>query len=123
MTRLSHEYSELANVHLDAVEHNDRIVFMHSVEEGPANQSYGIQVAALAGIPNAVVRAARKQLREFEQRATVDPLQPDLFAQGDQEPAEPEPHPALDQLASIDPDSLTPRQALDALYTLKSLLK
>jgi DNA mismatch repair protein MutS len=123
MTRLSHEYSELANVHLDAVEHNDRIVFMHSVEEGPANQSYGIQVAALAGIPNAVVRAARKQLREFEQRAAVDPLQPDLFAQGDPEPAEPEPHPALDQLAGIDPDSLTPRQALDALYALKSLLK
>jgi DNA mismatch repair protein MutS len=123
MTRLSHEYSELANVHLDAVEHNDRIVFMHSVEEGPANQSYGIQVAALAGIPNAVVRAARKQLREFEQRATVDPLQPDLFAQGDPEPAEPEPHPALDQLAGIDPDSLTPRQALDALYALKGLLK
>ena len=123
MTRLSHEYSELANVHLDAVEHNDRIVFMHSVEEGPANQSYGIQVAALAGIPNAVVRAARKQLREFEQRATVDPLQPDLFAQGDPEPVEPEPHPALDQLAGIDPDSLTPRQALDALYALKGLLK
>ena len=123
MTRLSHEYSELANVHLDAVEHNDRIVFMHSVEEGPANQSYGIQVAALAGIPNAVVRAARKQLREFEQRSAVDPLQPDLFAQGDPEPAEPEPHPALDQLAGIDPDSLTPRQALDALYALKSLLK
>ena len=123
MTRLSHEYSELANVHLDAVEHNDRIVFMHSVEEGPANQSYGIQVAALAGIPNAVVRAARKQLREFEQRAAVDPLQPDLFAQGDPEPAEPEPHPALDQLAGIDPDSLTPRQALDALYALKILLK
>jgi DNA mismatch repair protein MutS len=123
MTRLSHEYSELANVHLDAVEHNDRIVFMHSVEEGPANQSYGIQVAALAGIPNAVVRAARKQLREFEQRAAVDPLQPDLFAQGDHEPAEPEPHPAMDQLAGIDPDSLTPRQALDALYALKSLLK
>ncbi|WP_246181569.1 DNA mismatch repair protein MutS [Dechloromonas hortensis] len=123
LTRLSHEYSELANVHLDAVEHNDRIVFMHSVEEGPANQSYGIQVAALAGIPNAVVRAARKQLREFEQRAAVDPLQPDLFAQGDPEPADPEPHPALDQLAALDPDSLTPREALDALYALKGLLK
>jgi DNA mismatch repair protein MutS len=93
---------------------------MHAVEEGPANQSYGIQVAALAGIPSAVVRAARKQLREFEQRATVDPLQPDLFAQDflpeSPEPAEPEPHPALDQLAAIDPDSLTPREALDALY-------
>ncbi len=125
LTRLSHEYSELANVHLGAVEHNDRIVFMHAVEEGPANQSYGIQVAALAGIPGSVVRAARKQLREFEQRAAVDPLQPDLFAQGDIVEAddEPEPHPALEQLASIDPDSLTPREALDALYALKGLLR
>ena len=123
LTRLSHEYSELANVHLDAVEHNDRIVFLHAVEEGPANQSYGIQVAALAGIPNAVVRAARKQLREFEQRAAVDPLQPDLFAQGDPEPSEPEPHPAIEQLAGLDPDSLTPREALDALYALKGLLR
>ncbi len=123
LTRLSHEYSELANVHLDAVEHNDRIVFLHAVEEGPANQSYGIQVAALAGIPNAVVRAARKQLREFEQRAAVDPLQPDLFAQGDPEPSESAPHPAIEQLASLDPDSLTPREALDALYALKGLLR
>ena len=123
LTRLAHEYPELANVHLDAVEHNDRIVFLHAVEEGPANQSYGIQVAALAGIPNAVVRAARKQLREFEQRAAVDPLQPDLFAQGEPEPAEPEPHPVLEQLASLDPDSLTPRQALEVLYTLKALTR
>ncbi|WP_408605886.1 DNA mismatch repair protein MutS [Dechloromonas agitata] len=122
LTRLSHEYSELANVHLGAVEHNDRIVFMHAVEEGPANQSYGIQVAALAGIPTAVVRAARKQLREFEQRAAVDPLQPDLFAQGEPEPAAAEPHPVVDRLAAIDPDSLTPREALDALYALKGLL-
>jgi len=123
LTRLAHEYSELANVHLDAVEHNDRIVFLHAVEEGPANQSYGIQVAALAGIPNAVVRAARKQLREFEQRAAVDPLQPDLFAQGEPELPEPEPHPALEQLAAIDPDSLTPRAALETLYALKGLLR
>ena len=123
LTRLSHEYSELANVHLDAVEHNDRIVFMHSVEEGPANQSYGIQVAALAGIPNSVVRAARKQLREFEQRAAIDPLQPDLFTLSDPEPTEAEPHPALDQLAGIDPDSLTPREALDALYALKAMIR
>jgi len=125
LTRLSHEYSELANVHLGAVEHNDRIVFMHAVEEGPANQSYGIQVAALAGIPGSVVRAARKQLREFEQRAAVDPLQPDLFAQDfatEMMANEPEPHPVLGQLAAIDPDSLTPREALDALYALKGLL-
>jgi DNA mismatch repair protein MutS len=95
---------------------------MHAVEEGPANQSYGIQVAALAGIPGSVVRAARKQLREFEQRAAVDPLQPDLFAQGGPEPAEPEPHPVVARLAAIDPDRLTPREALDAIYSLKGLL-
>jgi len=123
LTRLSHEYSELANVHLGAVEHAHRIVFMHAVEEGPANQSYGIQVAALAGIPASVVRAAKKQLREFEQRATVDPLQPDLFTQAVPEPEIAEPHPVLGQLAAIDPDSLTPREALDALYALKSQLR
>ncbi|WP_374326400.1 DNA mismatch repair protein MutS [Azonexus sp.] len=123
LTRLSHEYSELANVHLGAVEHAHRIVFMHAVEEGPANQSYGIQVAALAGIPASVVRAAKKQLREFEQRATVDPLQPDLFTQAAPEPEIAEPHPVLGQLAAIDPDSLTPREALDALYALKGLLR
>jgi DNA mismatch repair protein MutS len=125
MTRLSHEYAELANVHLGAVEHAHKIIFLHAVEEGPANQSYGIQVAALAGIPSTVVRAARKQLREFEQRAAVDPLQPDLFAQAgpEPEPVEAEPHPAIEHLAAIDPDSLTPREALDALYALKGLLR
>ncbi|MFA7292998.1 MAG: DNA mismatch repair protein MutS, partial [Rhodocyclaceae bacterium] len=124
LTLLANEYPALANVHLDAVEHGEKIVFLHAVEEGPANQSYGIQVAALAGIPGSVVRAAKRQLREFEQRASVNPLQPDLFTSS---PA-PEPelpiasHPALEALADIDPDSLTPRQALDALYALKSRL-
>lgn len=84
-------------------------------------------MAALAGIPSTVVRAARKQLREFEQRAAVDPLQPDLFAQDFPvdfaEAIEPEPHPVVEHLAAIDPDSLTPREALDALYALKGLLK
>ncbi|HEX5804531.1 MAG TPA: DNA mismatch repair protein MutS, partial [Azospira sp.] len=125
LTLLANEYKELANVHLDAVEHGEKIVFLHAVEEGPANQSYGIQVAALAGIPSSVVRAAKKQLREFEQRASINPLQPDLFASGPT--PEPEPpaaaeHPALAALADIDPDALTPRQALDALYALKSQL-
>lgn len=125
LTRLAHEYPELANVHLGAVEHNDRIVFMHAVEEGPANQSYGIQVAALAGIPASVVRAARKQLREFEQRAVFDPHQPDLFAAPlsvDSAPEELAPHPILEDLAALDPDTLTPRAALEALYALKAKL-
>ena len=120
LTLLANEYPELANVHLDAIEHGEKIVFLHAVEEGPANQSYGIQVAALAGIPGSVVKAAKRQLREFEQRASINPLQPDLFASVP-EPADPEPHPVLDRLARIDPNELTPRQALDALFELKSL--
>ena len=120
LTLLANEYPELANVHLDAVEHGEKIVFLHAVEEGPANQSYGIQVAALAGIPSSVVKAAKRQLREFEQRASINPLQPDLFA-AVPETSEPEVHPALERLAAIDPNELTPKQALDALYDLKSL--
>jgi len=122
LTLLASEYADLANVHLDAVEHGDRIVFLHTVEDGPANQSYGIQVAALAGIPSSVVKAARRQLREFEQRASINPLQPDLFAAVPEAP-EPAEIPALAQLSAIDPNELTPRQALDALFELKALLK
>ena len=124
LTLLANEYADLANVHLDAVEHGSRIVFLHAVEEGPANQSYGIQVAALAGIPASVVKAAKRQLREFEQRASINPLQPDLFAApliDYADPIEAEPSPALLRLAAIDPNELSPKQALDALYELKAL--
>jgi DNA mismatch repair protein MutS len=126
LTLLTNEYAELSNVHLDAVEHGERIVFLHAVEEGPANQSYGIQVAALAGIPSSVVRAARRQLRELEQRAAVNPLQPDLFAAPPPsyaEPVEEAPSPVLERLAGIDPNDMTPKQALEALYELKALCK
>ena len=123
LTLLANEYTDLANVHLDAVEHGERIVFLHAVEDGPANQSYGIQVAALAGIPSTVVKAARRQLRELEQRASVNPHQPDLFAALPEayENPEAEPSPALDRLAMIDPNELSPKQALEILYELKSL--
>jgi DNA mismatch repair protein MutS len=126
LTLLANEYVDLANVHLGAVEHGERIVFLHAVEEGPASQSYGIQVAALAGIPSSVLRAARRQLREFEQRASINPLQPDLFASAlasAAEASEPAIDPALERLRSVDPDQLTPREALDALYELKALLQ
>ena len=123
LTLLANEYPELANVHLDAVEHGEKIVFLHAVEEGPANQSYGIQVAALAGIPSSVVKAAKRQLREFEQRAAINPLQPDLFASLPEPPAEAAPHPAVKRLAAVDPDELTPRQALDLLFELKALTR
>ncbi|MEF8732307.1 MAG: DNA mismatch repair protein MutS [Candidatus Accumulibacter meliphilus] len=126
LTLLANEYGDLANVHLGAVEHGERIVFLHAVEEGPASQSYGIQVAALAGIPSSVLRAARRQLREFEQRASINPLQPDLFASAlanAADASEPAIDPALERLRSVDPDQLTPREALDALYELKALLQ
>ena len=124
LTGLAHEYPELANVHLDAIEHGEKIVFLHAVEDGPANQSYGIQVAALAGIPAPVVRAAKRQLRSFEQRACFNPQQPDLFASlPEPEPVAPEPHPALVQLAAINPDELTPRQALELLYALRAVVQ
>ncbi|MCL4758400.1 MAG: DNA mismatch repair protein MutS [Rhodocyclaceae bacterium] len=121
LTRLNGDYPECANVHLDAVEHGHRIVFLHAVEEGPASQSYGIEVAALAGVPAPVIRDARKRLRALENREIGNGPQPDLFvALPDPEP-EPPTHPALTALAALDPDALSPREALEQLYTLKRL--
>jgi DNA mismatch repair protein MutS len=118
LTTLPDEHPGIANVHLDAVEHGELIVFMHAVREGPANQSYGLQVAALAGVPRTVIERARLRLRELEDAArrhtdrgaTQLPLFP-LEA----------PNPALDALKELDPDALTPRAALDLVYHLKAL--
>ncbi|HSN41931.1 MAG TPA: DNA mismatch repair protein MutS, partial [Burkholderiales bacterium] len=123
LTRLAEKFRQVINVHLDAVEHKDHIVFLHSVEEGPANQSYGLQVAQLAGVPANVIRAARKNLVELEQNAANASPQRDLFAAP---PAEPAPashakHPALELLRDTDPDALAPKQALELLYRLKQL--
>jgi DNA mismatch repair protein MutS len=121
LTALGQEYREVANVHLDAIEHKDRIVFLHSVEEGPASQSYGIQVAQLAGIPVSVVRGARKHLAMLEQQAAQNHPQADLFQQEgrpDEAPPISEDHPVVVELRNIDPDQLTPREALDLLYRL-----
>jgi DNA mismatch repair protein MutS len=109
----------VANVHLDAVEHKDRIVFLHRLEGGPADRSYGIHVAHLAGIPRDVVRAARRHLAELEsQLAPVSP-QPDLFSNA---PVSAPPADALrDALAALDPDQMSPREALEALYALRKL--
>ncbi|AVY67567.1 DNA mismatch repair protein MutS [Xanthomonas translucens pv. undulosa] len=118
--------SGIANVHLDAVEHGDKLVFMHAVKDGPANRSFGLQVAALAGLPKSTVAQARRRLAELEQRggeshasqmapqALDAPQQFGLFAAA--------PSAAQDALAALDPDELTPKQALEALYRLKSLL-
>src|SRR5688572_8831085 len=124
LTTLAEPGSGIANVHLDAVEHGDQLVFMHAVKDGPADRSFGLQVAALAGLPKSVVRQARGRLAELEQQgrdapmpslapAALDaPQQFGLFAPSSA---------ALEALVSIDPDELTPKQALEALYRLKAL--
>jgi len=126
LTTLPEEYPAIANVHLDAVEHGDSIVFLHAVREGPANQSYGLQVASLAGVPRDIIDRARKRLLELEQSArrhsdrqtTQLPLFAPVF-----EPVKPvaQIDPVIDALDKMDPDTLTPRQALEALYSLKKL--
>jgi DNA mismatch repair protein MutS len=124
MTRLAEDFQQVANVHLDAVEHQDSIVFLHSVEEGPANQSYGLQVAALAGVPGTVIRAARKRLAELEEHGLAAGPQRDLFAAGGVAPAPPtaEENPVLITLRELNPDTLTPREALELLYQLRRKL-
>jgi DNA mismatch repair protein MutS len=121
MTRIALEYKEAANVHLDAVEHKDSIVFLHAVEEGPASQSYGLQVAQLAGVPKAVIQRARHILQQLEEASRAGGAQADLFART--APAEPEPaaDALRDALAQVNPDELSPREALELLYRLKML--
>ncbi|HZZ92720.1 MAG TPA: DNA mismatch repair protein MutS [Usitatibacter sp.] len=115
LTQLAAELPNIANVHLDAVEHKDRIVFLHRLEAGPADRSYGIHVAHLAGIPKEVVRVARRHLAELERQLRPASAQPDLFAGA---PAD-APDPLREALAALDCDQLTPREALEALYRLK----
>jgi DNA mismatch repair protein MutS len=128
LTALAQPGSGIANVHLDAVEHHDKhggdtLVFMHAVKDGPANRSFGLQVAALAGLPKSVVREARGRLAELEQRRS-DPA-PVLTPQALDAPQQfglfTPSSAALNALAGIDPDELTPKQALEALYRLKAL--
>ena len=122
LTSLAGEYNSVANVHLSAVEHKDRIVFLHHVEDGPASQSYGLAVAQLAGVPPKVIREARRYLTELENESAAR-AQPDLFSTPVVIQHEPEPHPAVELLADTDVDDLTPRQALELLYTLKKMTK
>ena len=122
LTRIIDDYKQAANVHLDAVEHGNGIVFLHKVEAGAANQSYGIQVAQLAGIPKSVVATARRKLTQLENnQITQNKNQLDMFV-ADIMPTEAPQHPAVSELEAIQPDDLTPKQALELLYLLKSLL-
>jgi DNA mismatch repair protein MutS len=123
LTALATPGSGIANVHLDAVEHGDALVFMHAVKDGPANRSFGLQVAALAGLPRPVLGQARARLAELEQHgpAASPPLSADTLDAPQQFGLFTPSSAALDALAGIDPDELTPKQALEALYRLKAL--
>ncbi|MFB3078321.1 MAG: DNA mismatch repair protein MutS, partial [Lysobacterales bacterium] len=125
LTQLADQEESVENVHLQAVEHKDRIIFLHSVRAGPASQSYGLQVAALAGIPASVLKQARGHLALLEKRQRAETPQLGLFDQAEASPAvtaEPaEPDQVRQRVAEIDPDALTPREALALLYELKDL--
>jgi DNA mismatch repair protein MutS len=131
LTQLPEIHPTACNVHLSAIEHKDSIVFLHAVQPGPASQSYGLQVAQLAGVPPVVIRAARKHLALLEAQSVNTTPQFDLFnappAFVDERPTPAAAVPdagtlqLLQSLDAIDPDRLTPREALDALYRLKQL--
>ena len=121
MTRLALEYKEVANVHLDAVEHKDTVVFLHAVEEGPASRSYGLQVAGLAGVPRPVIRQAKKYLLLLEESSLSRGNQDDLFSKTVEEEPEPAVDPLREELQKVNPDELTPREALELLYRLKKV--
>ncbi len=124
LTTLPEKISTIANVHINAVEHGDKIVFLHSVKDGPANQSYGLQVAQLAGVPKNVISQARKKLHQLEQDARQSPQQGQTLSLnlGFNEAVDTQAEEVKSALEAVDPDELTPRQALDALYHLKKLL-
>ncbi|WP_162045552.1 DNA mismatch repair protein MutS [Vibrio taketomensis] len=125
LTELPNQIAHLANVHLDAVEHGDSIAFMHAVQEGAASKSYGLAVAGLAGVPKAVIKQARAKLSQLEQLShATDVTAPRSSAVdiANQLSLIPEPSEVEEALANIDPDDLTPRQALEELYRLKKLL-
>jgi DNA mismatch repair protein MutS len=121
LTLLAEEHKTIHNVHLNAMEHDDKIIFLHAVKEGPASQSYGLQVAALAGVPPSIIDQAKQKLQQLEQNSyqeqqtKMGSLQLDMFANQNQ-------FPAIEYLESLSLDDLTPRQALESLYKLKQLL-
>lgn len=126
LTALASEMPGVANVHLDAVEYGDQLVFMHAVKEGPANRSFGLQVAALAGLPPTVVADARRYLQALEQGQQVTTANaPPVATAGPQMGlfAPPLPSVVEETLRALDPDTMTPRDALDALYRLHRLVK
>jgi DNA mismatch repair protein MutS len=120
LTALASDLEGCANVHLDATEHGDKLIFLHAVKEGPASRSFGLQVAALAGVPSPIITAARRYLNELERRSAATQA-----ARAQQElllemPTDVE-HAAVTALKQLDPDTLSPRAALEAIYQLRKL--
>lgn len=130
LTGLPEQMSGVANVHLDALEHNNSIAFMHSVQEGAASKSYGLAVAALAGVPQNVIKLAKQKLAYLEKMSSqsadkkIQDLRQLHQAQGELVLLEEDEskNAALEMLDKLDPDELTPKQALAYLYQLKTLL-
>ncbi|PKY11298.1 DNA mismatch repair protein MutS [Acidithiobacillus marinus] len=119
----------LSNLHLDAVAQNEQVIFLHRVEEGPATQSYGLAVASLAGIPEGIVTAARKRLNLLENTAASkqppapsSPVQASITLPAQIPLFTVTPHPILERLQQLNPDTISPRQALDLLYEIKNML-
>ncbi|TKB44717.1 DNA mismatch repair protein MutS [Thalassotalea mangrovi] len=123
LTQLAEQLDTLANIHLDAVEHDDSIVFMHAVQEGAASKSFGLQVAQLAGVPKAVVKRAKQRLKELEAVVQNQPVTVETQGAAPQASFSfNEDHPVIDKLQHLDVDALSPRQALQYLYELKETL-
>ena len=120
LTALAQELPACGNVHLDATEHNGQLVFLHSVKPGPANQSYGLEVASLAGVPGDVIRRAKRYLRTLEAQQAPQANNPQTQLDFSIEDAA-ENDPIREAVDALDPDSLSPREALEALYKLKKL--
>jgi len=115
ITALPDEVRGINNIHIDAVEHGEKIVFLHSVKPGPANQSYGLQVAQLAGVPAAVIKLAKNKLVELENQTISSQNESGQF-----EMFSDRPHPVIEKLQELDIDELSPKAALELLYRLKS---
>jgi len=124
LTRLPELFHNIANIHLDAVEQDDKLIFMHSVKEGPANKSYGLQVALLAGVPKHVVNQAGKHLKELEaQKLRMTAQQTELTLSPALPPIpQTTHHPVIDRIKGLSPEDMTPKQALEMIYQLKASL-
>jgi DNA mismatch repair protein MutS len=130
LTAFPEHHHQALNVHVSAVESGQDVVFLHQIEPGPASRSYGVAVAKLAGMPAAVLKDARTRLDALEARQREGQAQADLFAlepttsgstEGESHAADSQVRALAEALATIEPDHLSPREALEALYRLKAL--